>query len=146
MIFALALVDLIAAAHLALYQWNVIDTVWDPVFQEGSLKVLDSRVSEAFHDFFLVPDAAVGAAAYLAEALLALLGSTRRWRRQAWLVVLFGANAVLVAMAGLVLVVLQATVVGAWCLLCIATAVLSFPMPWLAWRELRASVGVLRGG
>ncbi len=146
LVFVLAVVDFLLAGHLALYQWRVIDAAWDPVFGDGSHRVLDSPFSESFRRAFGAPDAALGAAAYVVEAVLALVGSTRRWRRWPWLVALFGANAAATALVGLLLVALQATVIGAWCLLCLVTAALSVLMAWAAYPEVRASALLLIGG
>jgi len=146
-IVALAAVDFALAGHMALYQWSVIDTVWDPVFgTEQSQQVLNSSVSEAFRGVFTIPDAALGAIAYLAEVVLGLVGSRQRWRRLPWLVVVFALNALAVTLVGLGLVVLQAVVVQAWCLLCLITAALSLLMLLLALPEARASIAVLRRG
>lgn len=140
-IVVLAGVDFVFATHMALYQWRLIDSVWDPVFgPQQSQLVLDSAVSEAFRRVFFIPDAALGAAAYLAEVVLGLVGSRQRWKTRPWLVVLFGANALAVTLVGAALVVLQATVVEAWCLLCLSTAALSAAMLVLALPEVRAAL------
>jgi len=146
-IVLLAAVDFVLASYMALYQWRLIDSVWDPVFGSGqSHLVLDSAVSEAVRRVLLIPDAALGAAAYLAELVLGLVGSQQRWRQRPRLVVIFGANTLAVAFTGVVLVVLQATVVEAWCLVCIVTAVLSMTMLVLALPEVGASWRYLRAG
>lgn len=80
----------------------------------------------------------------MAEIALGLVGSQQRWRKRPYLVVVFGANALAVALVGLALVVLQGMVVEAWWLLCLITAVLSVAMLLLAWPEVRASLGHLR--
>jgi uncharacterized membrane protein len=144
-VVVLAAIDFVLATHMALYQWRLIDAVWDPVFgPEQSHLVLDSAVSEASGRVLRIPDAALGAAAYLVEVVLGLIGSQQRWRQRPWLVVLFGANALAVALVGLALVVLQATVVDAWCLLCLITAAFSVVMFVLALTEVRASLGHFR--
>jgi len=145
LILLLATVDFALAVYMAMYQWRLIDSVWDPVFgSPQSHQVLDSAVSEAFRRALFIPDTALGAAAYLAEVLLALVGSTQRWKTRPWLVIAFGGNALAVALVGVVLLVLQPTVVGAWCLGCVLTAVFSVVMLWLALPEVRASIGHLR--
>jgi len=144
-IVLLAAVDFALAGHLAMYQWGWIDAAWDPVFgPQQSQQVLDSAVSLWFRRTFVVPDAALGAAAYLGEVVLGLVGSRERWRRRPWLVVIFGINAAAAALVGIGLVVLQATVVEAWCLLCLVTAALSVTMLFLAMPEVRASLRHLR--
>ena len=41
-IVGLALLACAISVYLALYQWGLIDSVWDPFFGDGSEKVLDS--------------------------------------------------------------------------------------------------------
>ena len=67
-IVALALVAFGMALYMALYQWRVIDTVWDPVFGAGSQRVLDSHESEQMRKWMRIPDSALGAFGYLTEA------------------------------------------------------------------------------
>jgi hypothetical protein len=81
--------------------------------------VLTSKVSQSFP----VADAGLGATAYLLETLFAF-GSTRRWHTMPWFVMLFGVLAIPVSCISIVLIILQPTVVGAWCGLCLVTAVL----------------------
>jgi uncharacterized membrane protein len=142
-IVLIALVDFLVASYLALYQSGNLQSVWDPVFGTQSHAVLESTFSKTIQRWLYFPDAALGAVAYLSEAVLGLIGSTRRWRTLPWLVVLFGLNAAAVAVVGLVLIAMQASVVHAWCLLCIATAVLSVVMFLLAWPEVRLSCRVI---
>lgn len=145
-IIVIALVDFVIAGYLALYQAGALPTVWDPLFGAQSQAVLESNISITFQRWLHVPDAGVGAAAYLVEAVLGLIGSTRRWRTLPWLVMLFGLNAAAVTLVGLALIVVQAAVVHAWCLLCIATAVLSLVMFLMAWPEVRLSAAVIARG
>src|SRR5690606_31468142 len=113
------------ATHLALYQWRLIDDVWDPVFGEQSRRVLDSDVAAQMHVWFGIPDAALGALAYLGDAIFGLAGSTRRWQYRPWMVILFGIDVIPLGIVGAVLVFLQASVVGHWCFLCIISAIIS---------------------
>lgn len=55
-ILALALLGLIVAGYLALYQWGVVATVWEPFLGNGSQVVLHSFVSRLLP----VADAALG--------------------------------------------------------------------------------------
>ena len=144
-IVALAAIDFVLAAYMALYQWRIIDAVWDPVFgSQQTHAVLDSAVSVALRRIFLIPDAALGAVGYLAEVILGLVGSRNRWKERPWLVVAFGANAAALAAIGIILVLLQGVVVEAWCLVCLITAALSVLMLIIAIPEVRASVRHLR--
>lgn len=134
-IAVLAMVGLAIAAYLALYQWGFIDTVWDPIFG-SSEKVLDSDVSHRMRSWFLIPDAALGAIAYLGDAIYGLAGTTRRWQYRPWMVILFGIDVIPLGAVGAILVVLQGTVVGSWCMLCIASALISLTLLVLAWDEV----------
>lgn len=132
----LAMVAFLIATYLALYQWRLIDTVWDPFFGDETAKVLDSDVSERMRHWMLVPDAALGALAYLGDALFGLAGSTRRWQYRPWMVVLFGIDVIPLGIVSAILVVLQGTVVGSWCTLCIVTAIISLILVYMAYDEV----------
>src|ERR671917_356973 len=84
----------VIAAYMGLYQWRLIDGVWDPIFGEQTRHVLDSDVSERMRRWFRVPDAAFGAIAYLGDLVFGLAGSTRRWQYRPWMVVLFGLDVI----------------------------------------------------
>ena len=86
----LAGVGVLISIYLALFQWGLVDSVWDPVFGQGSKRVLTSDAAERMDALLHVPDAALGAWAYSSEVLFALVGSTRRWQFRPWMVVLFG--------------------------------------------------------
>ena len=120
-IITLAFIQFFIARHLAAYQLGHTASAWDPVFGDGTRRVLDSEVSRAFP----VSDAGLGAVTYLIEALTGFLGGTRRWRTMPWAVLLFGVLVVPVGVVSLVLVILQPVAVGAWCSLCLVTAVLT---------------------
>jgi uncharacterized membrane protein len=140
----LATVAGLIAAYMALYQWRVIDDVWDPVFGDQTRKVLDSDVSERMRQWVRVPDAALGAVAYFSEAILGLAGSTRRWQYRPWMVVLFGIDVIPLGIVSAVLVVLQGAVVGSWCFLCLVTAVISLILVYVAYDEVWSSLVYLR--
>lgn len=123
-IVAMALLQFFIARHLAAYQLRHIADPWDPLFGEGTRRVLDSEVSRAFP----VSDAGLGALTYLIEALTGLLGGPRRWRTLPWVVMLFGLLVVPVGVVSIVLVMLQPLVVGAWCALCLVTAIITLFM------------------
>jgi hypothetical protein len=94
--------------------------------------------------WFLVPDGAVGALAYLGDLIYGLAGSTRRWHDRPWLVVLFGLDVVPLGIVSAVLVVLQGVAVNAWCFLCIVTAAISLTLVFLAYDEVWSSLLYLR--
>lgn len=131
-----ALPAVIISAYLGLYQWRLIDSVWDPVFGNQTMKVLDSEVSHRMRDFIIIPDAILGTLAYLGDILFALAGSTRRWQFRPWMVVLFGLDVIPLGIVSAILVVLQGTVVGSWCFLCLVTAVISLILVVMAYDEV----------
>jgi uncharacterized membrane protein len=131
------------AAHMALYQWRLIGDVWDPVFGQQSRSVLDSDVAARMHMWFGIPDAALGALAYLGDAIFGLAGSTRRWQYRPWMVILFGIDVIPLGIVGAILVVLQGTVVGNWCFLCLVTAVISLILVYMAYDEVFSSLKYL---
>lgn len=135
----IALVAMIAvgiAFYMGLYQWGLIDDVWDPVFGDQSKRVLDSNVSHAMSSWFRVPDAILGCLAYLGDIIFALAGSTRRWQYRPWLVVLFGLDVIPLGIVSALLIFLQATIVGNWCFLCIITAIISLILVAMAYDEV----------
>jgi hypothetical protein len=140
----LAAVAFLIAAYMALYQWRLIGDVWDPIFGEQTRHVLDSEVSERMRRWFRIPDAALGALAYLGDLVFGLAGSTRRWQYRPWMVLLFGLDVIPLGIVSAVLVVLQGTVVGAWCFLCLVTAVISLLLVALAYDEVWSTLLYLR--
>lgn len=131
------------SVYMALYQWRLIDTVWDPVFGSGTRTVLDSHTSEQMRRWILIPDAALGAIAYLGDAIYGLAGTTRRWQYRPWMVILFGLDVIPLGIVSAILVVLQGTVVGAWCFLCLVTAVISLVLVVLAYDEVWSTLKYL---
>lgn len=135
-IVGLALVGFGIATYLALYQWEVVSTVWEPFFGDGSRVVLNSSVSHVLP----VPDAALGAAGYLLDAVAGAIGGRDRWRRMPWLVVLFGLAVGPLGAASVVLVILQPVTFDAFCTLCLASAAISVLMIGPATDEMLASL------
>jgi uncharacterized membrane protein len=136
----LAVVAFLIAAYMGLYQWRLIDSAWDPIFGTQTQKVLDSEVSESMRRWMLIPDAVLGAIAYLGDAIFGLAGSTRRWRNRPWLVIIFGIDVIPLGIVSAVLVVLQGTVVGEWCFLCLVTAAISLILVYMAYDEVWSSL------
>jgi len=127
------------ARYLTAFQLGYIDHIWDPVFGDGTLKVLTSTVSKAFP----VADAGLGAFAYTIEAIMGF-GDPRRWHTQPWMVVLFGILVIPVSCISILLIILQPTIVGHWCFLCIVTAILMLIMIPFAVDEVAAVIQFLR--
>lgn len=139
----LACVAFLMATHMALFQWHLIEAPWDPVFGDETRNVLESDVALMMHHWFGVPDAALGALAYLGDAIFGLAGSTRRWQYRPWLVILFGIDVIPLGIVSAILVVCQATIVGNWCFLCLITAVISLILVVMAYDEVYASLKLL---
>jgi uncharacterized membrane protein len=140
----IAAVAFVIAVYMGLYQWRLISGVWDPVFGDQSAAVLDSDVSHTMRRWFGIPDAILGALAYLGDIIFALAGSTRRWQYRPWLVILFGLDVIPLGIISAILVFLQGAVVGAWCFLCLVTAVISLVLVVLAYDEVWSCLLYLR--
>src|SRR5687768_14770282 len=102
----LAFVAFIIAVYLGLYQWGLVDQVWDPIWGGQTARVLTSEVSHRMTDWIRIPDAILGALAYLGDVIFALAGSTRRWQDRPWLVVVFGIDVIPLGIVSAVLVFL----------------------------------------
>jgi uncharacterized membrane protein len=131
-----ALVGFAIATYLALFQWKVVDGVWEPFFGEGSRRILTSGVSRILP----IPDAALGALGYLADAVGGIVGGRGRWRRMPWIVVLFGIAVGPLGAVSILLVILQPVLYDSWCTLCLASAVVSVVMIGPAMDEVLASL------
>jgi uncharacterized membrane protein len=143
-ICVLAGVAFLIASYMALYQWRLVGNIWDPLFDEQTRQVLDSEVSEKMRRWFRIPDAALGALAYLGDLIFGLAGSTRRWQYRPWLVLLFGLDVIPLGIVSAVLVVMQGTVVGSWCFLCLVTAAISLLLVALSYDEVWSTLQYLR--
>jgi hypothetical protein len=97
------MVGFAVATYLALFRYGVVDTVWEPYFGDGSATVLDSELSRVLP----VSDGALGAAAYLADAVTGALFGVRRWRTQPWIVVVFGVAVGPLGLISVLLVIAQ---------------------------------------
>ena len=140
-VVALALLGCGLATYLTLYQWHVTATVWDPLFgARSSEAVLTSAVSQLLP----LPDATLGALAYLVEAIVTAVGDAHRWRTAPWLVVVFGLVLAGLALTSLALVLTQIFLVHALCTLCLCSAAISFVNAWLGREEVFATIRALR--
>ena len=137
----LAVCGFFVALYLALYQWRVITSVWEPFFGNGSRTILDSSVSRVLP----IPDAALGALGYLGDAVTGVIGGRDRWRRMPWIVVLFGIAVGPLGAISVLLVILQPVLYDSWCTLCLVSAGISVAMIPPAMDELLASMQSLRG-
>lgn len=139
-VIVLAMIGFGIATYLALYQWRVIDSVWEPFFGDGSETILNSGVSKILP----IPDAALGAIGYLADAVTGAVGGRGRWRTMPWIVIVFGIAVGPLGVVSITLVVLQPVLYGTWCTLCLASAVVSVAMIGPAMDEFLASCQYVR--
>ncbi len=135
----IASIPTLIAIYMGFYQWRLIDSVWDPIFKEQSMKVLDSDVSHQITAWIRIPDSILGALAYLGDIIFALAGSSRRWYDRPWLVILFGLDVIPLGIVSAILIFLQGAVVGSWCFLCLVTGVFSLILIILAYDEVWSS-------
>ena len=135
-----ALVGLAIATYLSLFQLNVFPTIWEPFFGDGSREVLTSSLSSVLP----VPDAVLGALGYLADAVTGVIGGRKRWKTMPWIVIVFGLAVGPLGVVSIALVVSQPLVVGAWCTLCLASAVVSVVMIGPAMDEMLASLQYMK--
>lgn len=142
-IVILSFVAFFIATYMALYQWRIIPDIWDPVFGEGTKLVLDSSASEQMRRWMLVPDAALGAVAYLGDAIYGLAGSTRRWQYRPWMVMLFGLDVIPLGIVSVILVFVQGLIIGQWCFWCLVTAAISLVLIYMAYDEVWATLKYL---
>ena len=139
-IVVVALVGFAIATYLTLFQYGVVDTVWDPFFGDGSATVLESSLSRVLP----ISDGALGALGYLADAVTGVLFGVQRWRRQPWIVVLFGLAVGPLGLTSVLLVIAQPVLYDAYCTLCLASAAISLAMIPPAVDEVLASLQHLR--
>lgn len=132
----LAIAGSVVATYLALYQSGVFATVFEPFFGNGAREVLHSPVSTLLP----VPDAAVGAVAYIGDVATGLPGGRDRWRTMPWVVLLFGLFVVATTGASVVLTILQVAVFHEWCTLCLTSAAISIVIFGPAMSEVLATL------
>ena len=117
---AVAFVGLLVAGYLTLYQIDVFSTVWDPFFPKGTPIV--THLTDPF------PDAALGVLAYGTEIVLSFIGGRSRWRTMPWTVLAFGLVIFSGAGVSMALMIIQPLVAGAWCTLCLVSALISLTL------------------
>lgn len=117
-IIALALVGFFLSRQMAAFELGQVTTFADPFFGSGTVNVLTSDVSRAFP----IPDAGLGAFAYMIEFLMGFMGDKARWRTMPWMVTFFGILVVPLGIVSITLIILQPLAVGAWCTPCLIAA------------------------
>lgn len=135
-IIVIAMLGVVLATYLGLYQLRIFDTVWEPFFDDGSVRILNSKISHLLP----IPDALLGAMGYLADAVTGVIGGTKRWKTMPWIVIIFGLAIGPLGVVSLMLVVLQPVLLNAWCTLCLISAVISVVMIGPAIDEMLASL------
>lgn len=120
----LAFIGWLASRYLGAFQLGYVDTTWDPFFGEGTLNVLNSNMSHSWP----ISDAALGTLAYTVEFLMGFMGGTSRWRTMPWMVTFFGILVIPLGFVSIFLVISQPLTVGAWCALCLFSAIIMLPM------------------
>lgn len=138
-VIALATVSFFLSRYMASFQLGHIPAAWDPIFGRGTELVLLSEVSRAFP----IPDAGLGAYTYLVELLAAVMGDARRWRTMPWMVAMFGIAVVPLGIVSVVLIMLQPVAVGAWCTICLITALFMLIMVAVSIDEVVAMIQFL---
>jgi hypothetical protein len=118
----------------------MVKQVWEPWFGAGSQTVLNSFLSHLLP----IPDAAVGAFAYLLDAVTGAIGGQARWRTMPWMVILFGVAVGPLGLVSIFLVISQPVLLHAWCTLCLFSALISLIMIGPAMDEVLASLQYLR--
>jgi uncharacterized membrane protein len=127
------------ARYMAAFQLGYIQTMWDPVFENGTYNVITSNLSKSFP----ISDAGLGAAAYSIEMLMAFKGGVQRFRTMPWIVFLFGILVVPVGIVSILLIMCQPLVVGSWCFWCLLTAIAMLVMIALTIDEVYATLQFL---
>ena len=136
-----ALAGCAIATYLALYQLNVFPHVWEPFFGAGSTVIL--KQSSIAH-LLPIPDALLGAFAYLCEFILDLVGGRQRWRTMPGVVLLLGLMTLALGLTAVALVICQPTLFHAWCTLCLGSAACSLILVVLVRHEVLAAVQHVR--
>jgi uncharacterized membrane protein len=138
-VVGLALVGAGIALYLTMYQAGLIRHVWEPTFGNGSETVLHSWVSHTLP----VPDASLGAIAYLAEAVLGSMGGSSRWRTRPWIVFALGVAVCVFGVTSLLLAIAQPLLFRAWCTLCLTSTAISLTLVGPAADEALAAAQLL---
>ncbi|HEY6102001.1 MAG TPA: vitamin K epoxide reductase family protein [bacterium] len=138
-VIALATISFFLSRYMAAFQLGHIPNAWDPIFGTGTERVLTSDVSHMFP----ISDAGLGAYTYLIELLSAVMGDTRRWRTMPWMVAMFGIVVIPLGITSVVLIMLQPVAVGAWCTICLITAMFMLIMVAVSLDEVVAMIQFL---
>jgi Vitamin K epoxide reductase family len=95
--------------------------MWTEPGMNGTETVITSAVSKGFP----IADAGFGAVAYVLDILTGAMGDQRRWRTMPWLVLVFGLLIVPLGAVSIGFIIIQPTVIGALCALCLVQAAIT---------------------
>lgn len=129
------------ATYLGLYQLGVIPVVWEPLFGDGSHRILKESSIAHLMPF---PDAVLGAVVYLLDVTLGAVGGRARWRTMPWIVLLLGVVTGGLAVGGVLLTICQLVLFHAYCTLCLGSAACSILMVGFVVAEIRAALQFLK--
>jgi uncharacterized membrane protein len=123
-IIALGFFGFLIARELTAYQLGHIGAAWDPLFSGGHGKngtefIITSNISRAWP----IPDAGLGAVAYMIEALMGAMGTASRWRTMPWMVTFFFILVVPLGGVSIFFIIIQPILIGTYCTLCLIAAV-----------------------
>ncbi len=135
-----ALLGFAVATYLTLDQVGVVARVWDPFFGAGAEHVLHSALARSLP----VPDASLGAFAYLVEVVTVAIGGGDRWRTRPSVVVVYGLTALGLGVVSTVLTIFQPVLFDSWCTLCLVSAFISVNLVGPAMTEMLAALQHLR--
>ena len=124
-IAVMGLLGLLISRHLTAYQFGHIDYAWEPFFagsvtdaRNGSEEIITSHISEAWP----IPDAGLGAVAYLLEILMAVMGTRDRWRTMPWMVMGLAILVVPLGIISIYFIIIQPVLLGTWSTLALGAA------------------------
>lgn len=124
-IVVMGLLGLLISRHLTAYQFGHIDYAWEPFFagsmtdpKNGTEEIITSHISEAWP----IPDAGLGAVAYLLEILMAVMGTRDRWRTMPWMVMGLAILVVPLGIISIYFIIIQPVLLGTWSTLALGAA------------------------
>ncbi|HEY7975420.1 MAG TPA: vitamin K epoxide reductase family protein [Ktedonobacterales bacterium] len=121
-LLGLASVGLLAALYTGLSQLGVFPAMWDPFFgSASSFAVTHSFISRLLP----VPDGLLGVVGYACDLIFGSIGGDDRWRAKPWATLIFALVITGLGVVSLALTILQGTVIGHWCTVCLVSAAVS---------------------
>lgn len=139
-IIVLGIVAMFIALYLSAYQFGWVDSVWDPLFGDGTEEVLDSDLSHLFP----IPDALLGGLGYLVDWVFGIVGGTKRYKTMPWAVIVLGIGIIPFGLTSVFLGLAMPGIVGAGCFLCATNTVIAVVMIPFAWDEIWLSLLAMR--